>query len=508
MKLLIKLEKSKTFWYLLCISLLFFFLRFPSLIEPNWYGDEGIYQVIGIALNHGRLLYSQIWDNKPPLLYLTYALFQGDQFGVRIASLFIGLLSVWLFFQLCQKLFEKVQTSVIASVLFALLFATPLLEGNIANAENFMLLPLIISALAVYIAATTKKTQKQYHFFLTPQHVLLNAAGFLLGIAFLFKIVALFDLAAFFCFLVILALPEKNKFTLATIKNLCSYLFIHLLLFIIGFIVPLLITISYFAANHALSDFIQATFFGNIGYVSYGNALIIPQGFLILKLLLLAGVVALLALKRAHFSKPLLFIVLWLAFSLFNAFFSQRPYTHYVLVLLPSFCLLFGLLINEKNFKIQQRLFVILFAVLFLVLSNFNLYGVYKTLFYYQNAILFIAGKKTVASYQSFFDPKTPRDYEVASFLKTHTHPTEQILLWGDSAQIYALSKTLPLTKYTVSYHITQSKNGIVQTQEALNTIKPKYVIILSEAPGFPFQLDTYTKGFSLNGAVMYEKTF
>ena len=87
MKILKRLEKSKSFWFLLGISFLFFLLRLPSLIEPNWYGDEGIYQIIGKAMGSGRILYSQIWDNKPPLLYITYALFNGEQFQVRIFSL-------------------------------------------------------------------------------------------------------------------------------------------------------------------------------------------------------------------------------------------------------------------------------------------------------------------------------------------------------------------------------------------------------------------------------------
>ena len=29
------------------------FLRIPSLFEPYWYGDEGIYLTIGQAMRHG-----------------------------------------------------------------------------------------------------------------------------------------------------------------------------------------------------------------------------------------------------------------------------------------------------------------------------------------------------------------------------------------------------------------------------------------------------------------------
>ena len=46
------------------------FLRVPSLFEPYWYGDEGIYLTIGRAMRGGMELYKEVHDNKPPLLYV------------------------------------------------------------------------------------------------------------------------------------------------------------------------------------------------------------------------------------------------------------------------------------------------------------------------------------------------------------------------------------------------------------------------------------------------------
>src|SRR5689334_18050934 len=106
-----RLEKSKTFWSLFFISVVFFILRLPSLIEPNWYGDEGVYQIVGRVLNNGGLLYRDVWDNKPPLLYLIYAFFHGDQFATRLASLIVGLLTTWIFFYFSKKLFNHIRTS-------------------------------------------------------------------------------------------------------------------------------------------------------------------------------------------------------------------------------------------------------------------------------------------------------------------------------------------------------------------------------------------------------------
>src|SRR3989338_9069425 len=100
MKFLAKVEKNRSFWFLLAGSFIFFLLRFPSLFEPNWYGDEGISQVLGLAIRSGRLLYRDIWDNKPPLLYVLYSFFNSDQFWLRLASIVFGVLALIVFFAL------------------------------------------------------------------------------------------------------------------------------------------------------------------------------------------------------------------------------------------------------------------------------------------------------------------------------------------------------------------------------------------------------------------------
>src|SRR3990167_94421 len=115
MKLIKRLEKSASFWFFLTISVVFFFLRWPSLYEPYWYGDEGIYQAVGMLINSGAPLYSGAWDNKPPLLYVLYAVFASDQFLIRIVSLFFGLASVWMFYLTAKKLFAKSTISVLVS---------------------------------------------------------------------------------------------------------------------------------------------------------------------------------------------------------------------------------------------------------------------------------------------------------------------------------------------------------------------------------------------------------
>lgn len=197
-------EQNNLFWILLGISIFFICLRMPSLIEPYWYGDEGIYQVIGKALNNGYILYKDIWDNKPPLLYFVYALGNGDQLILRSLSLIVGTFSSVIFFFLAQIVLKSQRAALLATLLYVVLFATPIIEGNIANAENFMILPIIISALLIY------KETDQRRGSLPAAPLSFPIAGFLLGTAFLLKIVALFDLAAFCFFLLLLSMNHLH----------------------------------------------------------------------------------------------------------------------------------------------------------------------------------------------------------------------------------------------------------------------------------------------------------
>ena len=285
MNLLAKLEKTKILWWIIALCMLFFFLRLPSIIEPYWYGDEGIYEVVGQSMDQGRLLYRDIWDNKPPLLYVVYAVTGGDQPTVKIFSIIAGLLSVIAFFLLSQKLFKKQRISLIITTIYVLLLATPILEGNIANAEDFILFPTILAGLLIYhiLNKSQNKTNKKHSSIFNPQS-LIFISGLLVGIAFLFKIVAVFDLAAFLSFFIMIKLPPNitwKSFTTAHshagqkkyqdpwLRSLLTTSWFLLL----GFLLPLFLTILYFTLNHAFVAFFQAVFSGNVNYVGSQNNL-------------------------------------------------------------------------------------------------------------------------------------------------------------------------------------------------------------------------------------------
>ncbi|MDO8657934.1 MAG: hypothetical protein Q7K55_04290 [Candidatus Levybacteria bacterium] len=502
MKILNILERSKDFWFLISVSFFFFLLRLPSLFEPYWYGDEGIYQVLGMGINQGKLLYSGIWDNKPPLLYLLYAFFSSDQFTIRLVSMIFGVFSVLVFFALSKKLFEKNSFAFFTTSIFAILFGLPFLEGNIANSENFMIFPTLLSGLILFKLITDKKNENKrlsfFNFSCEARYsfaIQLFLAGLILSFSFLFKIVAVFDFAAFIVFLFIVNSLKVPKL-LKSIEDL--------FFFLAGFALPIIITILFFVFNNAFSDFTKAAFFQNVGYVSYGNKFLIPQGFLLLKLFFLFLFVLFVFIKRKSLSTSSIFILIWLAFSIFNAFFSQRPYTHYLLVLLPGFCLFLGLLLQDK--KLQKIYAVFLILLIFLLSQNFTVYG--KTNRYYQNFISFVKGSKSVYEYRKFFDRNTPNDYYLAEFIKMHTTQNDNIFIWGNNAQVYKLTNKLPPGRFTVAYHITAKPEYLNETLNDLRRAVPKYIIVTSRNNFIPFPLTGYTHKANINNSIIYERTF
>ena len=62
-----RLRALRPVWGPLSALLLYTVLRLPSFAEPHWYTDEAGYVSVASSLLRGRVLYLQIWNNKPPL---------------------------------------------------------------------------------------------------------------------------------------------------------------------------------------------------------------------------------------------------------------------------------------------------------------------------------------------------------------------------------------------------------------------------------------------------------
>ncbi|OGM09820.1 hypothetical protein A2W13_01405 [Candidatus Woesebacteria bacterium RBG_16_36_11] len=451
-------------WLLILLSVVII-LRIPSFFEPYAYGDEMIYLTLGEGVRQGIPLYQGLYDNKPPLLYITAAI-AGRLFWFKAILALWNFGTIIIFWKLAQALFPKKESlHKIATIIFAILTTIPLLEGNIANAEIFMIGPTILAFLIIFSKKLSIKN--------------LIFSGILFGVSALFKLPAAFELPVIFAFWLILNGLKKNEL-LKTIKR---FAFI-----VLGFAIPIFLTLIWYYFRGALGDYIHAAFLQNIGYLSTWRPSTSNLPFMVRNapLLIRGGVIliglAILFWKRKSLPKEFIFVTIWILFALFGVTLSERPYPHYLLQAVPALSLLLGILVTDKT--LTQTLTVIPLVIAFFVPLYYK-FWYYPTTPYYLNFIKFATGSINKDEYFASFNDKVSRNYRVARILTSITNKKDKVFVWGDTATIYALSKHLPPIRYVADYHINDfsSKEGVMKN---LTNNYPKVIVRFNEGSPFP----------------------
>lgn len=456
--------------WLLVIFLIVFILRIPSFFEPFSYGDEMIYLTLGNGVKSGLTLYKDLHDNKPPLLYLTAAV-AGNVFWLRMILAWWNLTSILAMSILVRGLTKSLTLQKCATAVFALLSTLPLFEGQTANAEVFMI-GLTIIAFAIGVNAKTK--------------VAYLMSGVFFSISTLFKVPAAFDLPALVIFWVItLGIFDKpdRKALVTRVVQLVK----QITLLIVGFAIPIGLTLLWYWLQHALPDYLAAAFGQNVGYLSsWGGqnqqvSFLAKNMSLIIRSLLVAGGVIVALVARNKFSKVFLVSWIWIAFSVFAATLSSRPYPHYFMQVVPALSLTIAVLMTSR--KTDQVLAFIPIGVVAFVLVNLSIWR-YSSTGYFERFISLANGSASKTTYLEKFNSYLPTKYEVAKYITTNTLATDRVFVWGDDAAIYALTNRFPPIKYIADYHINDfvSKTAVV---EALVSNPPTLVVILPTADGF-----------------------
>jgi len=431
-------------------------LRIPSFFEPYFYGDEMIYLTLGQGIRQNVPLYSNLHDNKPPLLYLTAAI-AGNIFWFKVILMFWNLVTIILFFNLAKYLFQKNETAQkVSTVIFGLLTTLPLLEGLTVNSELFM---IAFTIAAMLILLTKQNSVKNLLF-----------AGALFGIGALYKIPAAFDAPI----IVIYWLISGD------LKN-WREVFKKTLLLVIGFAIPIAMTFVWYFIKGAFPEYLTAAFLQNVGYVSSFRPGDIQKPFLVKNapLLIRAFIVfagsGMLFVFRKKLSKKYILITVWTLFALFAITLSERPYPHYLIQVLAPMSILLTMFFTEKT--LEQSLVVIPLAITFFVPFYFK-FWIYPTTSYYTRFVNFAIGKESKSEYFGNFTPTVNRNYAIAEFLQKSSLPKDKVFIWdGDSATIYALSNRLPPIKYVADYHINDYSTKQIEADKITASL-PKFIIL------------------------------
>jgi len=466
------------FWY---SWLLFFLLRLPSLFEPYWYGDEGVYLSLGQGINHGLTLYSQIHDNKPPLLYYLASLSSNlpagwQVLGFRLLLLLWMIPTIYIFYLLSQKFLSK-SLSRYSVLVFIIFSSIPLIEGNIANAEIFMLLPTLAALLLFY----------------QPLHSLkfLFYIGLLLGLAFTLKVPVAIEFFFLLCWSIFVTdkfkfQPKADPPPVEKIKNYFVFIF--------AFSLPIFLFYLYFVIQKAGPQFLFAALLQNFGYLGSWatgtHSASASSGGIIWRLVLmfLLWVFLFVLFKKKLLDKKLFFLSAWFMATLFGVLLSGRPYPHYLIQLLPPLLLL--LFSFRRNFYLSLFIFILLGVSI----VKYKFYF-YRTFPYYLNFAKYIFKIESLFQYRQYFGANVNDVYQLSNTIKSKTAPGSFIFVWGDEPYLYPLASRLPSTKYVVAYHVLDF-NGYDLVMSEL-TAKFPQAIIYNSSMNRPFpKLDLFLKDY------------
>lgn len=453
------IKLTKKYWLFLVFGF-FTLLRLPSLFEPFTYGDEGIYLALGQAARKGLVFYRDIHDNKPPMIYLIAAL-AGNFSNYRLLFFFWSLATTFIFYQLSQAVFKKNLFAIMMTTFtFVFLSNIHTFEGNVANAENFMLLPTIAAFWLIYR-------------FKNPPLKIWFASGILLSLATLFKVPAAFEFAALLILLLISFFDQKEKnYLLYTKRSLCL---------ITGFFLPILLTFLYYASKNSLKDYLTAAFFQNLPYLSSWSTSQ-PQAsglplFLLMRGLVVFLLVIIIFILRKKISSAVKLISIWFAFSWFAALLSLRPYPHYLIQIMPALSLSFGFFFIESKKEFKKIFIPVALLIVFILTFKGLYFWSYPNQPYYFNFYQYALGQKNQKDYFNDFDGRANDIYQVASYLQSHNHVEEKIFIWGNLSSLYPLARRSPVGRYAVAYHIIDF-DGYQETMQVLQKQKPQYIIV------------------------------
>ncbi len=440
-----------------CLVLLFIIIKLPSVIEPVWVFDEGIYSAIGhFLLVHGNILYANAWDNKPPSIYYLFMvsrMFWGYSIvPLRIFLLLLEAGECALVYKLVRFWFP-VSSWVYAATSVGILLLFFFFDGNIVNGE---VLFMFFSIASLYISRKFEHTSL----------FLMLLAGLCMGIGISIKITAACDMAAFIAaFLMIAQTKALNK----------------IVFYISGIITPLLLYGLYFLIQNHFGDYLNALLYSNKDYVAaYNTTSLIHINSFYIHIFFLFVSLAILYVIRKKFHPVMLFLIIWIIFACFSTLISARPYFHYLMQLALPVSLLSVVL----WMKIKWKTFLFVFF-LFLFSLYFYRNGAYfftyasmqQKVASYWNTYSYLVGKQTENQYVSSFSiAQSISTYDLLSITAyINSLKKQSIFIWGDVPWLYATVKADPQCTFTSRYYIDSSL--LPQTTECIIKHKPQIIV-------------------------------
>ncbi|MCC6300048.1 MAG: glycosyltransferase family 39 protein [Anaerolineales bacterium] len=421
--------------------------------------DSGVFLYVGWRWLNGDIPYKDVWDHKPPLVYvvdaLGLALTPDSMWGVWILQFIFIFLALFVIYKVLSDEFGA-----FAALSGAIVFTSGLLalleQGNVT--EGYA---LVFQAIGIFIFVRAQRADYPLHstFWL----------GLTAGLAFNFKQTTV---GVWIAFALILAFTRLRQRIFPWRDGLR---------FLAGFFLPTAIIVVYFASQNALTDFWEQAYLYNFIYINKHEGIrsLIPvftKGFLLLLnggifyLLIVSWLVTLVFLWRHRKTNPkplALFAALGLPIEVLLITTSGRSIIHYYLTLLPVASVLIGSLaytipaLLGTNLPAARRLMPAIPLVVILLLQV-------KQVRNYPNHI-------AVMGYNEYAP--------VIEYVRQNTEEGDKVLVIGAESAVNFLTRREAPTRYVYQYPL-QLLGRRPMFEEYFNDILANQPILIIDTRG------------------------
>ena len=454
---------------LVCIIAMAMFIRMGLLTVPLE-RDEGEYAYAGQLMLQGAPPYTEAYNMKMPGIYAAYALMMGilgeNTRGIRLGLLIVNGLTIFVVFLIGCRLRDST-TGLPAAASFAVLSLGAAVQGVIANAEHFVLLPALAG---IWLLLRPFEKRRMAAIF---------SAGLLLGLGFIVKqhgaLFALFGgLYVLFrrfdskTFSLRGVLPESLLYALGAITPFCIAAFV---LYLVGAFDKFWFWTFTYASEYVSSLSLKEGV-GNF----FGGFLPIMRTTFPIWILAAAGIAPLLW-KRENRNTHI-FALMFFLFSLFAVCpgFYFRP--HYFLLLLPSVSVLSGmggaLLLDRTGKRGDSKVSRSLGAGLLALVCIYPVYA--------QKEYLFQMSPKEVSRALYGVNP-FPESLEIARYIEANSAPGDRIAVFGSEPQIYFYAKRRSATGHIYTYALMEDQPYALEMQRQMireiESSDPEYLVFI-----------------------------
>jgi hypothetical protein len=409
-------------------------IRVPSVFEPRWYFDDGVFTTVAWAMSKGLPLYARVYDLQPPGIYWLYQLmltYGGGEhpFVMQLVATLLVVASAVLTFEISRR-FMSLRPAALAGALTGFVLSIPTLDGDLLNVEIAGLPFFLLSFLLAF----------------TRRWLVIFASGVLLGLAIVMR--PSFALDSLVLLIPLLGTGRKALRVMVAGAGLAA----ALLMIVFGLWV-----------QGSLDAYITITVPADHLYAVGANGGTFTPLFV--RLAVLAAIsVAWLAMARSLRSR---LIAIWLPASLAGASLTPLEFTHYVHEAIPALAFAIALVVDGFRWRwfvapaAALALVVCAEAALILPAQQTALtqskppprpflhnIGYQNLPSYYANWLAFASGAKSESQYEQWFTDASRQDAEVALLLRLAGSSSPSLQILGNRAWIYEESGLLPATRY------------------------------------------------------------